>query len=90
MNEALAGILIAPFLVFLVIVAPVWIIMHYLALSRRERNAKDTLAAPEDRETAARMVGLLEKMEGRIATLEKILDAEDPRWREKRAVNDRL
>lgn len=66
------------FMPFITAIAIVWMVMHY----RRSRRM-DTMTSGEEQQTIERMVGLLEKMEGRIATLEKILDAEDPRWREK-------
>ncbi|MEQ9448480.1 MAG: envelope stress response membrane protein PspB [Rhodospirillaceae bacterium] len=71
--------LIAPLIIFLVIVMPIWLVMHY---RYKERASKTELNA-EDSEVTQRLVALLEKMEGRIATLEKILDADDPRWRER-------
>jgi phage shock protein B len=89
-SAAVIGIIIAPFIVFLVIVAPVWIIMHYIAMSRRDRVGKTAPISAEDQEHMGRMINLLEKMESRIITLEKILDAEDPRWRDKRTANERI
>jgi phage shock protein B len=66
------------FMPFITAIAIVWMVFHYRAKRRVE-----TMSSPEDQQTMERMVALLEKMEGRIITLEKILDAEDPRWREK-------
>ncbi len=70
--------IMAPIIVFMVIVAPIWIIMHYRTASKKavglsvdEQNALDHLL-----ETATRM-------EDRISTLESILDAENPNWRAK-------
>jgi len=63
---------------FIMVIAVVWIVFHY-----RRANRMDHQVSGEEQQMMERMVGLLEKMEGRIATLEKILDAEDPRWREK-------
>ncbi len=66
----------APVIVFLTVVAPLWIIAHYVT---RWRTAK-TLSSDEEVmlsdlwESAA-------KMEGRIRTLEQILDTEAPNWR---------
>ena len=67
-----------PVVIFLTIVAPVWIFMHYRskqraqgALSDDERLELETLAA-----TAERMMD-------RIDTLEAILDAETPGWRKR-------
>ncbi len=72
-----------PSILFLVIVAPLWLILHYRAQARREKMGLAAPSSPEEQELMTRMVALLEKMEGRIGTLEKILDAEHPRWRER-------
>ena len=65
-----------PTVIFLAIVAPVWIFMHYRskqraqgALSEDERNALEALS------------GQTERMVKRIETLESILDSETPGWR---------
>ena len=65
-----------PLVLFLVIVAPVWIISHYVT---RWRTAK-TLSA-EDEKMLAELWELAPKMESRINTLERILDADVPDWR---------
>jgi len=63
-------------LVFLVVVAPIWIVAHYLTRWRRSKklSAEDERSLGELYETARRM-------EGRIAALERVLDAEAPGWR---------
>jgi phage shock protein B len=82
--NSLAGIMFVPMILFLVIVCPLWMILHHLAEARRERNGGTTApTSGEDQELMTRMVTLLEKMEGRIGALEKILDADHPRWRER-------
>jgi len=67
-----------PIVIFLTIVAPVWIFMHYRskqraqgALSDGERQELETLAAKA------------EGMVDRIETLEAILDTETPGWRKR-------
>ena len=65
-----------PMVLFLVIVAPVWIISHYVT---RWRTAK-TLSA-EDEKMLAELWELAPRMESRINTLERILDADVPDWR---------
>jgi phage shock protein B len=84
------AIVMAPFIIFMVIVAPIWIIAHYLSRSRRENILKAATLSGEDQELLGRMMALLEKMESRIGSLERILDVEDPRWRERRTVNERV
>jgi len=65
-----------PLVIFLVIVAPVWIISHYVT---RWRTAK-TLSA-EDEKMLAELWDVAPKLESRINTLERILDADVPDWR---------
>ena len=65
-----------PLVLFLVIVAPVWIISHYVT---RWRTAK-TLSA-EDEKMLAELWEMAPKLESRINTLERILDADVPDWR---------
>jgi phage shock protein B len=63
-------------IIFLVVVAPIWIVAHYLTRWRRSRklSAEDERSMGELYETARRM-------EGRIAALERVLDSEAPGWR---------
>ena len=63
-------------IVFVVFVAPIWVIAHYVT---RWRTAK-TLSA-EDERVFAELWTSLERMESRINTIERILDAEAPDWR---------
>ena len=72
------GIEYVAFMPFITAIAIVWMVFHY----KRSRRSQTGISG-EDQQTMERMVNLLEKMEGRIITLEKILEAEDPRWREK-------
>ena len=61
---------------FLTVVAPIWIIAHYLThwRSARKLSAADERALGELWQTARRM-------EERIAQLERVLDVEAPGWR---------
>jgi phage shock protein B len=62
-----------PLILFLVIVAPIWIIAHYIT---RWRLAK-TLS-PEDEKQFAELWRIAERMEERIDSVERILEAEGP------------
>ena len=78
------GIVVAffvPVVIFLVIVAPAWIWMHY----RSKQQAMGALSETEraDLETLALQA---ERMLERIDTLEAILDAETPDWRKREGV----
>jgi phage shock protein B len=63
-------------IVFLVIVAPLWIVAHYLTRWRvsRRLSADDEKAMGELWQTARRM-------EARVEALERLLDSEAPGWR---------
>ena len=58
-------------ILFMVIVAPIWIIAHYVT---RWRMAK-TLS-PEDERQFAELWQIAERMEERIRNIERILDAD--------------
>lgn len=79
----MSQMIFVPVILFLVIVAPLWLALHYHAMARREKLGLAEPSSPEEQELMTRMVALLEKMEGRIVTLEKILDAEHPNWRDR-------
>ncbi len=64
---------------FLTVVAPVWIVAHYVT---RWRTAK-TLSA-EDEKVLAEVWASTDKMESRIRNLDRNLDTEHPGWREER------
>ncbi|NBD95632.1 MAG: envelope stress response membrane protein PspB [Gammaproteobacteria bacterium] len=68
--------LFVPIVLFLVIVAPIWLILHYATRNSANRslNSKDEALMEELHENAR-------KMEERIHTLERILDADSPNWR---------
>ncbi len=66
----------APLIIFLAVVAPVWIIAHYVT---RWRLAKSITG--DDEAVLSDLWESASKMETRIATLEQILDTEAPDWR---------
>jgi len=73
-------IFFVPIILFLVIVAPIWIIFHY----RAKANMVNGLNANE-RADLEEMMQVANKMAARIETLESILDVESPDWREKQS-----
>ena len=66
-----------PMVLFLVIVAPIWIVMHYRSVNRSSRSLSD-----DDRESIDTMLVTVDKLNERIASLEAILDADHPNWRQ--------
>ncbi len=74
------GIIVAffvPVVIFLLVVAPIWIIVHY----RSKANVVNGLSAGE-RTELNEMIEVANKMAARIETLESILDVETPGWKE--------
>ncbi len=69
--------LFVPTILFMVIVAPVWIVMHYQSMRRSSRSLSE-----EDRETVEHMLETVDTLTERIATLESLLDADHPEWRD--------
>jgi phage shock protein B len=65
-----------PTILFMVVVAPIWITMHYRSLSRSSRSLSD-----DDRESIEHMLVTVDKLTERIGTLESILDADHPDWK---------
>ena len=66
-----------PMVLFLVIVAPIWIVMHYRSVNRSSRSLSEA-----DRESIDTMLVTVDKLNERIASLEAILDADHPNWRQ--------
>ncbi|MFN6969963.1 MAG: envelope stress response membrane protein PspB [Rheinheimera sp.] len=65
-----------PMIMFMIFVAPIWVIMHY----RSKRKMSEGLSETELNQLND-LSNRAEKMADRIKTLEAILDAESPNWR---------
>ncbi len=76
--DVIAVAFFVPVVVFLVVVAPIWITFHY----RSKANVVNGLSTSE-RAELDEMIEVANKMAARIETLESILDVETPEWREK-------
>lgn len=63
-------------ILFLVIVAPIWIIAHYTTKARASRGL-----STEDEKMLAQLWDSAKRMEERIETLERILDHDNTGWR---------
>lgn len=78
MEDLLIVTIGVPTIIFMVIVAPTWLILHY----RSKKQVNQGLS--EDEYLALQeLADKAEKMAERIQTLESILDAEAPEWRNK-------
>jgi phage shock protein B len=69
-----------PTVVFMVVVAPIWIIFYYKSKGNVVHGLSNSERADLDE-----MIETASKMAARIETLESILDVESPSWREKQA-----
>ncbi len=67
-----------PTILMIVVVAPIWITMHYRSVNRSSRSLSE-----EDRESIEHMLEVVDRLTDRIGTLESILDADHPDWRQK-------
>jgi phage shock protein B len=67
-----------PLIIFMIVVAPIWVIMHY----RSKRKMSEGFSEHE-LEQLNDLARRADNMAERIKTLEAILDAESPSWRQK-------
>ncbi|MEQ8964489.1 MAG: envelope stress response membrane protein PspB [Azospirillaceae bacterium] len=72
----MSALLFVPLILFVTIVAPLWLVLHYVT---RWRQSK-TLSS-EDEKMLLELWQSAQRMEARIETLETILDADAPGWR---------
>ncbi|PCH97033.1 MAG: envelope stress response membrane protein PspB [Gammaproteobacteria bacterium] len=68
----------APVILFMVIIAPIWLVLHY----RSKKQVSQGLSEEEYIQLSD-LSEMADKMADRIKTLEAILDAETPDWRSK-------
>ncbi|GAA6205495.1 envelope stress response membrane protein PspB [Colwellia sp. 1_MG-2023] len=71
-------IIVAPVIIFMLVVAPIWLVLHY----RSKRQISQGFSE-EEYIQLSELSELADKMTDRIKTLEAILDAETPDWRNK-------
>ena len=71
-------IIVVPIIIFMLFVAPIWVIMHYRTLGKKAVGLTD-----DEQSSLNDLAELADAMEDRITTLESILDAETPDWRAK-------
>jgi len=75
-SSHITAVILVPSIVFMVIVAPLWVWLHY----RSKRRAQAALTESE-RDNLEALLLKSEAMMERIDTLESILDAQTPEWR---------
>ena len=78
MSEGIIGIVVAPIVIFMIFVAPIWLILHYRSKKQVNQGLSD-----EEYLRLQDLANKAEQMSDRIKTLEAILDSETPQWRDK-------
>lgn len=66
--------------IFIFILGVIWMGRHY-----KSRRHESKLLSEEERQTLDDLARIAGRLEDRVVTLEKILDADDPRWRDRAA-----
>ncbi|MCJ8339460.1 MAG: envelope stress response membrane protein PspB [Pseudomonadales bacterium] len=69
-------VIFVPIVVFLVIVAPLWLILHYWSRNKEKKGLSE-----EDQDVIEEVAQTIEKLSGRINNLEAILDDQHKGWR---------
>lgn len=70
------AVLEAPLIVFMVVVVPIWLVLHY-----RSKRSPGVAAPSATESDQGELWMTARRMEERIRTLERILDADHPTWR---------
>ena len=68
--------LFVPTILFMVVVLPIWLTMHY-----RHKGRLNSGLTQEDQAMLDDLLRTLDKMTDRVEALESILDARNPRWK---------
>ena len=68
--------LFVPTILFMVLVLPIWLVLHYGAKKKMGRGLTES-----DQESLDQLLRQLDEATARIETLESILDAKNPNWK---------
>ncbi|MBL8643888.1 MAG: envelope stress response membrane protein PspB [Rhodospirillaceae bacterium] len=66
--------------IFAFVLGVIWMSRHF-----KSRKSEAKLLSEEERQTLDDLARIAGKLEDRVATLEKILDADHPNWRDRAA-----
>ncbi|MCO4320612.1 envelope stress response membrane protein PspB [Aliidiomarina quisquiliarum] len=76
METAIVAVLATPIIIFMVIVAPIWLVLHY-----RSKNKMSQGLSEQEAIQFRELVQKAEQLKERVRSLERILDQEHPDWR---------
>tara|TARA_B100000900_G_scaffold54695_1_gene40632 strand:- start:47 stop:292 length:246 start_codon:yes stop_codon:yes gene_type:complete len=75
-SSHITAVILVPSIVFMVVVAPVWVWLHY-----RSKGRAQAALTEAERDNLEALLLKSETMMERIDTLEAILDVQAPEWR---------
>jgi phage shock protein B len=64
--------------IFVFVFATIWITRHY-----RSRKNETSIMTPHEQTILDDLARIADRMERRLETLEKIIEADDPKWKER-------
>lgn len=73
-----------PLIVLIAVVGPVWVVFHYITVWKRmkaEQRTQSPEQANREKEMVAGLKQRAARLESRVETLERLLDAEVAEWR---------
>lgn len=73
-------VIVVPFILFVLFVAPIWLWLHY----REKQRLRDAANPGQATAGSSELTRRAEQLEERVAALEALLDAESPDWRKRR------
>lgn len=82
--DEIAAIIVVPTVLFVIFVAPVWIVMHYRSKGRAQASLSEG-----ERSDLEQLCAAADNMRERIETLESILDSDAPDWRRRDPASER-
>ncbi len=69
-------LIFVPLIIFVGAVLPVWIIVHYITIWKRENRERKQITG-----TQSELEAQADRMERRLEVIEQLLDAEEGDWR---------
>ncbi|WP_338186670.1 envelope stress response membrane protein PspB [Thalassospira tepidiphila] len=73
-----------PLIVLITVVGPVWVVFHYITVWKRmkaEKRPQSPEQTAREKEAVAGLKQRAKRLETRVETLERLLDAEVAEWR---------
>jgi phage shock protein B len=73
-----------PLIVLIAVVGPVWVVFHYITVWKRmkaEQRPQSPEQTARERQAVADLKQRAKRLESRVETLERLLDAEVAEWR---------